>query len=1546
MKNIEDIYPLSPMQQGMLFHTLYAPQSGVYFEQLSCTLQGDLDIPAFHRAWQRVVDRHPILRTCFVWEDLDEPLQIVRQQAQLPWEQHDWRECPPDKQQERLEVFLQADRERGFELSQAPLLRLALIRVSENTYHCIWSFHHALLDGWSTPLLLKEVFAFYEASRRGKDLHLERSRPYRDYIAWLQRQDSAKAEAFWRKTLEGFTAPTFLGESPTPDSALGQGSQAEQRVQLSVAATTALFSFARQHQLTVNTLVQGAWALLLSRYSGEDDVVFGATVSGRPAALAGVESMLGLFINTLPVRVQVSPEDTLLPWLRKLQAQQAEIRQYEYSPLTQIQRWSTVPRGLPLFESILVFENYPIDTALQVQGHSLAVHQVRSFERTNYPLTVAVATPRQELQIRIGYDSRRFDTATITRMAGHWQTGLENLVAQPRQRLWELPLLTEAERQQLLVEWNDTKSDCPQDQCIHQLFEAQVECTPEAIAVVFAQEQLTYGELNRRANQLAHYLRARGVGPEVRVGLCLERSLEMVIGLLGILKAGGAYVPLDPAYPPERLAFLLADTRALVLLTQGQLRERLPATSSHIVCLDADWQSIAHESEENPGSEAKADNLAYVMYTSGSTGQPKGVAVCHRGVLRLLVGVDYVHLDARACLLQMAPLAFDASTFELWGALLHGARCVLFPERIPTLAALGAVLREQAITTLWLTASLYNAVMDEAPEILAGLGQLLIGGEALSVAHVRRGVECLPVTQLINGYGPTEGTTFTCCYGIPRPLEDSLRSIPIGRPIGNTEVYVLDRTLQPVPIGVAGELYIGGMGLARGYLHRPDLTAERFLPHPFSPEPGARLYQTGDLARYLPDGTIEFLGRRDQQVKIRGFRIEPGEIEAVLTHHPAVREAVVLAREDKPGDKQLVAYVVPQQKQTFTGRELRGFLQQKLPEYMVPAVFVMVEALPLTPNGKVDRRALPPPEQLRPDVEQAFVAPRTPTEEVVAGLWAQVLGIEQVGVEDNFFELGGHSLLATQVLSRLRNAFHIELPLRALFEAPTVAGLAQRIEAASRDAQGLQVPPLVPVARTGALPLSFAQQRLWFLDQLVPDNPFYNIPSAARLTGQLNMAALAQSLNEVVRRHEALRTTFAAVDGQPVQVIAPTLTVPLPVIDLRALPEEEREAEGMRLAVEEAQRPFDLAQGPLLRVQVLRLGAEDNVVLLTMHHIISDGWSMGVLIRELGVLYAAFSQGQPSPLPALAVQYADFALWQRQWLQGTVLESQLAYWQGHLSGLPILELPTDRPRPTVQAFRGATHSLVISSSLTESLRALSRQQGTTLFMTLLAAFQILLARYTGQEDIVVGTDIANRNRAETEGLIGFFANPLVLRTDLSGNPTFRELLGRVREVCLGAYAHQDLPFEKLVAELQPKRDLSRNPLFQVLFALQNAPLATVQIPGLTFSPLAIDSAVTHSDLALLMMDTEQGLQGMMVYATALFEDATIARLLRHLEILLSQVVARPEVPIQELKATLTEADRQQQITEERELEEANLRKLRNVERKAVRRWQGQGEDTA
>jgi amino acid adenylation domain-containing protein len=1031
--------------------------------------------------------------------------------------------------------------------------------------------------------------------------------------------------------------------------------------------------------------------------------------------------------------------------------------------------------------------------------------------------------------------------------------------------------------------------------------------------------------------------------------------------MLAILKAGGAYVPLDPSYPPERLHFMLQDAGITVVLTQAGWLDSLQTDRTKIICLEQEWNAIAQESSENLSIACTADQPAYVIYTSGSTGTPKGVIIPHRAVNRLVCETNYVQIKSSDRIAQVANLAFDAATFEVWGALLNGAQLIGI-ERETTLSPTDFVneLQQQQISILFLTTALFNQTVSQIPTAFRSLHYLLFGGEVVNVDRVRTVMQQSKPQHLIHVYGPTENTTFSSWYEIDNILENAT-TIPIGQAVANTQIYLLDENLNPVPANISGEIYLGGDGLAQGYLNRPELTAERFIDHPIHPSTPIRLYKTGDRALYRSDGNFEFLGRTDHQIKIRGFRVELGEIEAAIVQHSMIQTAVVVTREIE-GDNQLIAYVVPNASATPTERDLRSFLKRTLPAYMLPAAFVMLDRLPLTANGKVDQKALPPPTLTIVNDTSPIVAPTTSLEASLVELWIQLLGRKQVGIHDNFFELGGHSLLATQLVSRIRDRFQIEVPLRSVFETPTIAELGQLIktlksapqkatptsqkgtlstelcqeltdlyqekeeEREKRQEDKRRLSPISPSPHRPihSSPLSFAQQRLWFLYQLEPDNPFYNVPAAIRLTGTLDRTALERSFNQIVYRHAALRTTFTTVDGQPVQVVAPNGNVKLAVVNLQTVAASEREHISQQLAIAEAQRPFNLTADPLLRLTLLQFSPTEAVLLLTMHHIVADGWSLGVLIRELGDFYTAFVEGRSPTLPALPIQYTDFACWQRNWLQGEVLEKQLAYWRTQLQDLPVLDLPTDRPRPAMQTYRGATYPLQISPALTQALVSLSQQSGTSLFITLLAAFQTLLYRYTGQEDIAIGSPIANRSRSEVEGLIGFFVNSLVIRSDISKHPTFREFLEEVEYIALQAYEHQDLPFEKLVEELDPERDLSRNPLFQIAFALQNAPMQPLELPGLTLEPAPLQSGSTRFDLEVHLWEpahglrsfwqSQDGLSGFISYSTDLFERDRIQRLVRHFQTLLEGIVANPDDRLSDLPL-LTSVEYQQIVVE-------------------------------
>ncbi|MDJ0615616.1 MAG: amino acid adenylation domain-containing protein [Calothrix sp. MO_192.B10] len=1058
--------------------------------------------------------------------------------------------------------------------------------------------------------------------------------------------------------------------------------------------------------------------------------------------------------------------------------------------------------------------------------------------------------------------------------------------------------------------------DHPKDKCVHQLFEEQVEKTPDAVAVVFEDRQLTYRDLNCQANQIAHYLQSEGVGPEVLVGICVERSLEMVVGLLGIIKAGGAYVPLDPGYPQERLAYMIEDTQASVLLTQKNLVAGLPEIRAQIICLDGEGNLVSQETDLNPNCTVSEENLAYVIYTSGSTGKPKGVAMKHLALRNLILWQrSNTTVSTGAKTLQFAPISFDVSFQEIFSTWCGGGTLFLISEELRRdSVALLHLVRAKQIERLFLPFVALQQLAQTTQTlglIPTSLREVITAGEQLQITpEIASFFSQLKDCSLHNQYGPSESHVVTA-FTLTGSTDTWPALPPIGRPIANIQMYILDQFAQAVPVGIPGELYIGGVGLARGYLNRPELTAERFIPNPFSQEEGSRLYKTGDLARYLPDGNIEYLGRLDNQVKVRGFRIELGEIEVTLAQHPDLRQTAVILREDQPGDKRLVAYVCPNEGPIPTSGQLRRFLWEKLPDYMVPGTFVTLEALPLTPSGKVDRRALPAPDASSLIRETSFVAPRDAVELQLAQIWSEILGVSPIGVDDNLIELGGHSLLATKIMGLVRDRFGVELPLNCLFECPTVAELAKEV----LQSEGLTIgPPLQPISREQTIPLSFAQEQLWFLNQLRPEEPVYNETLSIHLGGDINIPALAESLTELIRRHEILRTTYRVLNGQLCQEIHPPSAFALPIVDLREWSQTKRETEAVRIATEQLRQEFDLTRGPLLRGTLIQLASDNYRLYFAIHHSVIDAESFVHIIQELEIIYTAFCQGLPSPLPELPIQYADFAVWQRQRLLGEVLSHQLAYWEKKLENLPQLKLPTDRPRTPQTTFTGSFVRHGLSFDLIEKLKTLSRQESVTLFVTLATAIKVLLYRYSAQSDIVLGTLISQRGRSELEGIIGNFLNPLVLRSDLSGNPSFCELLKRVRNVCLSAYSHQDVPFQKVVEALHPEYQINQNPMFQVAFTI-DPPLVTADKLGWKAFYFEVDPEISKFDLTFYLLEEEsEGMVLLTEYNTDLFDATTIKRMNGHLNTLLVGIVTNPKQSIAELPL-LTESERHQLLVE-------------------------------
>ncbi|MFF2073696.1 non-ribosomal peptide synthase/polyketide synthase [Kitasatospora sp. NPDC058162] len=1482
---VEDVLPLTPLQSGMLFHGL-VDADGAYVDRIAVRLAGVADPRAFAAAWQQVADRTPALRSAVHWRGLPHPVQLVAAHAELPVRQLDLRDLGPQQREAETERLLAEERATPMELTTAPLTRLTLAALPGEEVLLLWSTHHLILDGWSTGHLLTEVCEEYAALTGGPQAPRPVRRPFADFLGWLRERDLPAAEAHWSAALDGFTARTPLPYDRRPTGAHRARSGAAVHRALDGPLSARLRERAAAAGLTVNTVVEGAWALLLARHGGGEDVVFGTTVSGRPADLPGVESMIGLFINTVPTRVTI-PTGGVRPWLRGLQDRQSEARAFDHLALSRIQALSELPAGEPLFDSMLVFENYPVDESAEART-GVRVVEVRADDATTFPWCLR-AHLGERLGFDLAYDPALFDHRTARDAADRLLlllTGLTAALADGQDGdLDALELLTPADRAQLAA-WHPTARPVEPRSPLTVLA-GHVRRTPDAPAVREGERLLTYRQLDQWSDRLAARLLAAGPAAEERIALELERSTELVVAQLAVLKAGGAYLPVDLRAPEERRRTLLARAGATRRLTAELV--------------------AAARTDPAPGQLPPADpeQLAYVMYTSGSTGEPKAVAVRHRDVASL--ATDSRFADGRcARVLLHSPVAFDAATFEVWAPLLTGG-CVLVAPAGPVDAALLRRLAGRAgPTALWLTAGLFRLLAQDAPDCFAGLRTLWTGGDVVPAAAVRRVLAACPGLTVVDGYGPTETTTFATAHELadPAAVPDP---VPIGRPLDDRRVHVLDHRLRPVPPGCAGELYLAGEGVARGYLGRPGATAARFLADPSGP-PGARMYRTGDLARRRPDGTVEFLGRADDQLKIRGFRVEPAEVEAALAAHPGVTDVAVVARTDRPGTRRLVAYTVG----AVDPGELRDFAARTLPDYLLPAAFVPLDALPLSRNGKVDRAALPAPEQRHAAGRAERVEPRTAAERRAAEVFGEVLGIRPPGVTEGFFALGGDSILSIRLAGRLSEALGAELTPRAVFDHPTPAALAELAEQLTRRSGPARPPvapvapvaPVVPVARDGAAPMSYAQQRLWFLEEFAPGGAEYVTALALRLRGPLDQDALGAALTALAARHESLRTTFDAVDGHGVQRVHPPQPVPLPRHDLAQLPPGEREEALRALLAAERARPFDLRRGPLLRPALIRLADHDHVLALTLHHIVTDGWSNAVLLTDLAHLYrAALDPAQP-PLAPLPVQYADHAHWQR----GIDATDQLAYWKRQLANLEALRLPLDRPRPTVRTSTGGTVRLDLPADTARRLARIGRDGDTTLFTTLVAAAQAYLARLSGDQDVAVGTVTAGRERPEIQRLIGFFVNTLVLRSRVEPRQPFAAFLADVRQTVRDAFAHQDVPFERVVDEVQPVRDTSRSPLFQVLVVLQNTPSAEPDLPGLEVTDVETDSTGTAFDLVLEFARAGSGaLHGLLTYNTDLFEPATAERMAEQLTTLLTAVAEDPRCPLGSLP--LAGADR-------------------------------------
>lgn len=1487
---------LSFGQERLWFIDQLQPDSPAYNVPAIFPLLGPVNAALLQQCIEEIVRRHEILRTTFTMHR-GRPAQIVGPARPVPLPIVDLSAMAVEEHDAELHRIVTAEFQRPFELATGPLIRVTLVRLAarpdQPTHLLLCVMHHIVSDAWSLGVFLRELGVLYDAFGAARPSPLpELPIQYSDYASSergiLDGDRLARLVGYWKERLKD--APPVLN-LPTGHPRAGSSSQdgSVHVFTLSPEIASNLHALCERTRTTPFMTTMAVFILLLARYARTDDVVMGTPITNR--SRSELEGLIGFFLNTLVLRIRVTGDPTFQEFLGQVRQETLNAYEHQDLPFEMLVDALKPDRSLsihPIFQVMFVMQTrQPRASASVDTFDALSVPSGKS----RFDLTLSLVEGDGRIDGSIEYSTDLFDAATIERMAGHYRTCLEDAARNPDKRLSELSLLS-ADEEEWLRRWNDTALQIDAAECIHHLVERQADSMPDAIAVDFEGRTLSYRELNTRANRLAHHLCAMGVRPETLVGIFTERSIEMIVALLGILKAGGAYLPLDPTYPASRIQFILADTKVPVLLTHPSCADRLPGFGGQVVDLVRDWEMIDRSPRHNPQSGVRGDHPAYVIYTSGSSGQPKGVVVPHRGVCN---AGEVEHRLYRTGpgdrVLQFASLNFDASIFEIIMSLRGGSTLQLVSsENARSGADLVRILKAQRVTILALPPSALATLPVAA---LPTLRLLIVMGEDCSPELVARWRH---VPEFFNCYGPTEASMWMTGTFLHPDCP-----VTIGRPIANTRAHLLDEHFRPVPVGVPGELFIGGVCVTRGYLDRPALTAERFVPDPFSAEPGARLYRTGDLAAYTPEGDIQFLGRLDLQVKIRGFRVELGEVEAALAQHPAVRAAAVTARDDLPSGRALVGYVVADQDASPSTSELRRFLLARLPDYMVPAAFVTLDSLPLSPAAKVDRQALPVPRWERPALDASFLAPATSVEQVITGIWTLLLGRDHIGVYDNFFELGGHSLLATQFITRTRDAFGVDLPIRAIFEHPTIRDLSALVEDELRRA-GRPVTAASVVSSESAVPeavpkryaLSFAQERLWFLRQLDPDDRSYNIPFEFPLWN-VDPERLRQCLNMVVRRHEVLRTTFHLEGDHPVQLVADALELEMPVIDITAETEDARHADYQRIRALAAAQRFDLETGPLVRATLVRFTGGACSLVIVADHIVFDGWSVGLLFREIAVLYDALTLDVPAPLALLPIQYGEHAERQRARLQGDVLKRHENFWKEKLLGIPArIELPLDHPRqrgPSNSA--GAFHFFELPNGVAAVVRSLAHSQQITSFIVLLSAFQAFLWRYTRHDTVVVGSPVTNRGQSDLEALIGFFVNMLVLRADFSNRMTFRELLGQARETVIAAYEHQELPFEKLIEELQPERDPSVNPIFQVMFAVHQVGPTAQQAA----SPSAVSGQGVKFDLSLHFADDKQAFKGALEYRSALFESSTIERMAGHLARFFAHVVEHVDEPL-------------------------------------------------
>jgi amino acid adenylation domain-containing protein len=1464
-------FDLSP-QQKQIWLLAQLDSKEAYRSRCVFNVTGELEPEVLAMALRSLVERHEALRTRFeLLPGMAQPLQVISKDPDFAYVYEDISALPMIEQALKCGAFLEVFGITEEDSEAQAVLSVKHLMLNREQHLLELEVSALNADARSLHLLGREIGMAYGSVLQERPL----AEPIVQYVdvsetmnECLEKDEFDVGRQYWRERIASLEQSQGRQEL-VPNDFQPRVFRIQEADQLWGTAE----SFCARLGVSRESFLLACWGLVSCRMEGAAEAAMSVCCDGRMEDV--LLDVIGLLSRPVPFLFLPKPagsfEDVVLDVHRLLVELSDEQLYFDPMILNEAAGDNRTQQ--------ISFEYLRLPAHDIGEGHAFSLESLLTVT-DRYRIKLTAIEIAGKLRCQLEYDENRITENEVQRIWGSLRTMFESALNDPARRVELLEVLSAEAKEQLTeyargeeIEW-DIES-------VHGMVEAQADARPDGVAIVYEGEYLSYEELNRRGNQLGNYLKRHGVGVEQRVGLYLERSVELMIGALGVLKSGGVYVPLDPSYPKERLKYMLEEAGALVVLTQERLEGTLTSNSVKEICLDKEWGKIGEERASKIDVKVEAENLAYVIYTSGSSGRPKGVMIPHRSVCNHMRWMQRLYpLGSEDRMLQKTAIGFDAAGTELWLPLSVGGTVVVARDGGQRdVEYLGRAIWEEGVTILQVVPTLLREMVGNEKGLTGGSPLRLVysGGELLTAELAEKFMRTT-TAELCNLYGPTEATIDASGWEVRRT--ERVERVPIGRPVTNSRVCVLDKEMQLVPIGVTGEIYIGGTAVGRGYLNRADMTAEKYLPSILG-EQGERLYRSGDHGRVASGGELEYLGRIDEQVKVRGYRIELGEIEAVMAGHEGVKQCAVVERENGRGEKQLVGYVVPMSIESVSIAEIRSYLGEQLPDYMVPAAIVQIEAMPLTSNGKLDRKALPGTDFS--SQKASFIAPQGAVEEILCDIWSEVLRVERVGIHDNFFELGGHSLLAMQVVSRIRGVLGVEVSLRSLFSDPTPAAIAAEVEQQQKMGEKASAPPLVKVARDQNLPLSFAQQRLWLIDQLRPGNTAYNIPFAVRLSGNLDAKTLYKSFNEIVSRHEVLRTSFPFGDGEPSLKISSVADVRLEFVDLINTDESEQRQQVREVVESEAGRDFDLSNGPLIRAKLIRVAEAEHVLVVSMHHIVSDGWSMEVIIREFFQLYEAFSQGQESPLPELDIQYADYAVWQRTWLQGGVLENQLQYWKEKLDGVTVLEMPTDRPRPAIASYHGASEKFSLSRELSAELRQMSRREGVTLFMSLLAGFQVVLSRHSGQLDIAVGTPIAGRNQRETEGLIGFFVNTLVMRVDVGGSPTVSELLTRVRETALGAYMHQDMPFDKIVEELRPERSLSHQPLFQVIFMMQNVPRETSSIRGISMKNEPMELRSAKFELELSIVEAGGEIQCALDYATELYDGWRIRRLLGHLE---------------------------------------------------------------